>query len=128
MGPMMIAKLRTLMANKHTSGAAVAYVVLSYLLPYAKPWILLSMTPDRAKAVGDLFDSTLSHLKELCVIWIGISATDAGQLGQVKQEVADLKSGTAEFSRFGGPPVAAPEVPGQPPQAPPQSTTTPTGK
>ncbi len=85
-------RLQTLLANKHTSGAAAIYALASVVGHIAWTWF-----PSYTHQI----ESTVGYVKEACFIWMGVAATDASQLGQVKRDLQDVKSGTEEFRASG---------------------------
>ena len=83
-------RLQSLLANKHTSGAAFVYGSASILGHMAHVWF-----PNHSEQIK----ATVASVKELCFVWMGIAATDSSQLGQVKKDVQEIKTGTSEFQK-----------------------------
>lgn len=91
-------KLQSLLANKHTSGAAVVYALASIVGHIAGTWF---------PAYSHQIAVTVEYVKEGCFIWMGAAATDSSQLGQVKKDVQDIKTGNTD--QFPKPPEQTPK-------------------
>ncbi len=76
-------RLQSLLANKHTSGAAAVYGLASVVGHIAWTWF-----PNYTHQI----ESTVGYIKEACFVWMGVAATDSTrvgqQIGQAKQDVA----------------------------------------
>lgn len=94
-------RLQTLLANKHTSGAAVAYLVSSALEVLGPLWF-----PD----FKHQFEVTAKWIEKAAFVYGLSAATDSGQLGQVKKDVQEIKTGnTNQFVKSPEPETPKPK-------------------
>ena len=80
-------RLQSLLANKHTSAAAMTYAIAVLLPGIAKIWF-----PE----YGDKIDATAGHLREAAIGYGLLTAGDATQLGLVKKDVQEIKTGNTD--------------------------------
>ncbi len=103
-------RLKSLLANKHTSGAALLYA-LSTMASHSGGRIAIIWFPSHASQIEDTVKAIAKWLEDLSFVWGMLAATDSSQLGQVKQDVQDIKTGnTDQFLKAAIPTNEPPKV------------------